>query len=100
MYKVLYNDVFQFETDDVDEILNQIDPEDFSDTYDEFLDCNEDVTIGSLKYPCSLALREIDPVAYRCGLLDFIDLERSEIKYMDIGDEYCFGCYKIECVEE
>jgi hypothetical protein len=40
--------------------------------YDEFLDeVYGDVQIAGLKYSTSLALKEIDPVAYRCGFADW-----------------------------
>ena len=56
-----------------DEIENfEIDPDDYTDQYDAMLD-EYDVNIGSLSYSGSYVLKEIDPTAYRCGLLDFVD---------------------------
>lgn len=41
--------------------------------YDEWLDGIHGDFMG--RYPASRVLREVDPVAYRCGLYDFIDIE-------------------------
>lgn len=42
------------------------------DAYDEFLDeVYGDVTIGSYTYPTSVALRLVDPIAYRIGASEF-----------------------------
>jgi hypothetical protein len=44
--------------------------------YDDMLDDMLDeypVTIGSLEYSGSYVLQQVDPVAYRCGFLDFVD---------------------------
>ena len=38
------------------------------------------ITIGSLSYQPSRTLKEIDPIAYRCGLADYIDSLDMEIK--------------------
>lgn len=43
------------------------------EAYDEYLDEQPDVIIGSLSYPPSRVLKAIDPVAYRCGFNDFMD---------------------------
>lgn len=49
------------------------DPDDYTEQYDEFLDEFWPVCIGSLEYAASMVLREVDPIAYRCGLLDYVD---------------------------
>ena len=44
------------------------------DMYEEMLDdCNETVRIGTLEYTPSYVLKEIDPVAYREGFLEYVD---------------------------
>lgn len=43
--------------------------------FDDLLDCGDMVTIGTLEYLPSRVLREVDPIAYRCGLIDYIDSE-------------------------
>lgn len=65
------------------------------DEYDEMLDdCNEAVTIGNLTYSPSEVLKRVDPIAYRCGMADWADGERSDALYtierMDEGDEEQF----------
>ena len=48
--------------------------------YDEMLDeVFEDVDIAGLKYATSRALKELDPIAYRCGFLDWLDAEGLEV---------------------
>ena len=49
--------------------------------YDDMLDeCHEEVTICGMKYNTSRALKEVDPIAYRCGFSDFTShLEEDNI---------------------
>lgn len=48
----------------------EIDPEDYSDVFDEMLDdCHGDF----MGYCASQILKEVDPIAYRCGLNDYVD---------------------------
>ena len=52
----------------------ELDPDDFTDQYDEMLrECTGDIKIGSLTFDADQVLRECDPTAYRCGLVDYID---------------------------
>lgn len=46
--------------------------------YDDILD-EYPVNIGSLEYAGSYALRELDPIAYRCGFNDFVDGQFSQL---------------------
>lgn len=62
----------------------EIDPDDYEDQYCEMIDEGGPVRIGSLEYTASYVLREIDPTAYRCGLLDYVD--NIEIDY---DPKYC-----------
>ena len=44
------------------------------DLYDEMLDeCNEMVRIGILEYTPSQVLKEVDPIAYREGFLEYVN---------------------------
>ena len=44
--------------------------------YDDMLDeCYEEIKIGSLTYLPSQVLKEVDPIAYRCGFIDWLDSE-------------------------
>lgn len=64
----------------------EINPDDDTiiNLYNEMLDECGTVKIGSLEYSPSDVLKSVDPTAYRCGLLDFIDSLDNE----DFGD-YC-----------
>ena len=56
----------------------ELDPEDYTDQYDDMLD---DVHGEFLGMNASYILKEMDPVAYRCGLLDYLDrLDQDEEK--------------------
>ena len=56
----------------------ELDPDDYAERYDEMLDeCHGDF----LGMNASYILKEMDPVAYRCGLLDYLDgLDQDEEK--------------------
>ena len=59
-------DLIQHELDDMEE--------NNSDSYDEMLlDCNGYIEIGSLSFDPARVLKELDPVAYREGYLDYIN---------------------------
>lgn len=52
----------------------EIDPEDYTDQYEEMFDeIYGEVNIAGYTYDTSYALKELDPTAYRCGLLDYVD---------------------------
>ena len=52
----------------------ELDPDDYEDQFDESLDDSiPEIEIGCLTYSPSHVLKNVDPVAYRCGLNDFID---------------------------
>lgn len=51
----------------------EIDVDDYIDEYDSLLDESGPVTVCGLEYYPSLILGEVDPIAYRCGLNDFVD---------------------------
>lgn len=69
----------------MDKIDNfELDPEDFTDQYDEMLD---NVYGEFMGFAASQILKEMDPTAYRCGLLDYVDgLDEYEEKMKD--DDY------------
>lgn len=48
----------------------------FNSTFD---DCYPNVTFGSLNYLPSHVLRTVDPIAYRCAFLDWLDSESIDI---------------------
>lgn len=53
-----------------------------SELYDEDIDeISGDVQIGSLTYSASHVLKNVDPIAYRCGRSDWEDGEACDIEY-------------------
>lgn len=52
---------------------------DLNNMYDEMLDEQGEITIGSLVYYPSTVLERVDPIAYRIGLSEYYD---------SISDEY------------
>ena len=45
-----------------------------AEMYDEMLDdCEGPVIVCGMTYSASQVLREVDPVAYRCGFNDYVD---------------------------
>lgn len=56
----------------------ELDPDDYTEQYDEMLD---DVNGEFMGMNASYILKGMDPVAYRCGLLDYLDsLDQDEEK--------------------
>ena len=75
--KVLDFDFADYELTDED-LLNQ---------YDEMIDeCNETPKVGNCEMRPSKFLEENDPIAYRCGFVDWLDSERDRI--FEIGGAY------------
>lgn len=54
--------------------------------YDEALNEFNEVKIGSLTYAPATVLRKVDPTAYRCGFVDWLDGERERI--VEIEGDY------------
>ncbi len=67
----------------------EIDPDDYEDEYTNFIDGEGEVNIMGMKYQASYVLREVDPTAYRCGLVDYVDgIDKEETKaYKDLEEE-------------
>lgn len=66
--------------------------------YDEMLDeCWDSVTIGGYEYTTSHAQKLVDPTAYRCGFVDWLD---SQISYGTYTDEIEGKHYNQEEVDE
>jgi len=66
----------------------EADPEDFSEQYDDMLDEMGDVEIGGLSYAPSHVLKRVDAIAYRTGLLDYVDsLERDGLPEVEALQE-------------
>jgi hypothetical protein len=46
--------------------------------YDNFLDeCSGIIEIGYIKFDASRILKELDPIAYKCGLSDYYNYLRE-----------------------
>ena len=59
--------------------------------YDEMIDdCTPMVKVGSLEYLPSRVLKEVDPIAYRCGLNDYLDSLAQD-------GLFCLECEEFEC---
>lgn len=83
MVKYLFNcEEFETREEAYDYIIEEYAPE----TYDDYLDeMYPEITIAGHNYSMSNALKKIDPVVYRCGLLDyaralFCEIEEEEIE--------------------
>jgi predicted nucleic acid-binding Zn-ribbon protein len=52
----------------------ELDPDDFTDEYDEMLrEIEGEIKVCGISFDADRILKELDPTAYRCGLLDYID---------------------------
>ena len=80
-----------------------LDDYDFSEQYDESLDSDGTVTVCGFEYDPSRILKELDPDAYRCGLIDYVDachsVEETE-EYKEIQEEIEEQETEVECIEE
>ena len=86
---VRQDDVFRSELDGVDEIttmmLEDADIEllyesEVSAMYDEMLDeCYPEVVIDHSHFQPSEAMRELDPITYRCGFADYTGMDFHEV---------------------
>lgn len=68
----------------------ELDPDDYEDQFDDMLDESiPEIEIGCLTYSPSRVLKNVDSVAYRCGLVDYIDsldVEDSD-EYRELQEE-------------
>ena len=73
----------------------ELDPDDYTEQYDDMLDeCHGDF----LGMNASYILKEMDPTAYRCGLLDYLDdLDQDEEKMKN--DDYTEWTEELEEIE-
>lgn len=85
MVKYLFNDK-EFET--LKEAEDYISEEYAPNNYDEYLDeMYSETTIAGCNYSTSYALKEIDPIAYRCGLSDYASELFDEIEEEEIEED-------------
>lgn len=63
-----------------EEEAKQYNESDLWEQYKEWLDEQEEITIGYLTYSVSQVLEAVDPIAFRVGFNDYID-------FMEISDD-------------
>jgi hypothetical protein len=51
----------------------ELNPDNYEDEYIEMLDSEGTITAGGIKFNPSRVLKELDPIAFSCGLNDWID---------------------------
>ncbi len=56
---------------------------DVATAYDDFLDEMGELKVAGLTYAASYALREIDPIAYRVGMSDYVDMMLTDGVWTD-----------------
>lgn len=67
----------------------EIDPDDFENEYCEMLNEGGPVKVAGLTFEADQIIRDLDPTAYRCGLVDYVDgIDKSEVKeYQRLEEE-------------
>ena len=67
----------------------EIDPDDYENEYCEMLNEEGPVKVAGLTFEADQIIRELDPTAYRCGLVDYVDgIEKSDVKeYQELEEE-------------
>lgn len=80
----------------------EIDPDDYESDYNDVLDEGGAVVVGGCEFFPSMILRELDPIAYRCGLNDYVDsIDLSDdANYCDLCDDLADLEAELEEVEE
>jgi hypothetical protein len=64
----------------------ELDPYNYEEQYCEMLDCEGDISVGGIEFSPSEILSKLDPIAYRCGLLDYVDCYQDDL--LDNSEEY------------
>ena len=67
----------------------ELDIDDYVEQYEEVLNSEGEVKVAGLTFYPADIIRELDPIAYRCGLNDYVDgIEKSDSeKYQELEDE-------------
>ena len=76
--------------------------ESVEDNYDDMLDeLYEPYSIGVCTFYASQVLKELDPIAYNCGIDDFVDSQLSDAKYdLECGRDFTVNSYTFQIVED
>ena len=78
------------------ELIKELKPVDCEELFDQNLDESQDmISIGSLNYSPSDVLKNVDPIAYRCGVIDYMESLVGDCLTDEIDGEY----YLLEDVE-
>lgn len=70
----------------------EIDQEKHEESYREYIDEQGPVIVAGMKFTASRILEELDPIAYRCGLADYVD-------GLDVTDDEEYQALEIELAE-
>jgi len=67
----------------------EFDPDDYEESYKEALDSEGPVNVAGMQFDASRIIEELDPTAYRCGLVDYVDSMDNEAdpKFQDLVGE-------------
>ena len=67
----------------------EIDIDDHETDYNDALDSDGPVNVAGMKFDASRIIEELDPIAYRCGLVDYVDsLEKDDDpKFKELEEE-------------
>lgn len=85
----------------IERIEQDCSPVDTDEMYDDMLDeCCGPVHIGALEYGAAYALKELDPTAYRCGKVDYLDGETRDGGLCEVNGEYYQEADVQEVLEE
>lgn len=71
-----------------------LDDDAMHERFDDWLDQGyEEVIIGTSTFAPSTILRELDPIAYRCGFSEFVDFDLEDGNIVDLSDSpVCEEC--------
>lgn len=67
----------------------ELDPDDYEEDFDSFLDCEGQITVAGYDYYPSVILKSTDPAAYRQELLNYVDGidKEDDLKYIELVNE-------------
>lgn len=82
------------------EQLNHQTQRELEASYDDMLDsCNEPVKLMGCEYAPSDVLKNVDPIAYRCGFNDWLDAECQDGIFIEVNNEYYVASEVAELLE-
>lgn len=84
-------DVLKKELEEINKKIEsfELDIDDYEEQYKECLNCDGPVIVAGMEFDADHILRECDPTAYRCGLIDYVDgIDKEEIpEYQELIEE-------------